>query len=116
MHSGSTTTQDYLEKTANELGCALFNNTCMKNSQTTRTKMFGVQVFTYYKNMFMEIRAGSIYNTESNNFRYILQKMEPSVSTAAIKKTTPGSIQTSLDDFIRHWVKTSLRASWTVKL
>jgi hypothetical protein len=42
--------------------------------------------------------------------------MEPSVSSAAIKKTTQASIQTLLGDLIRHWVKALLHAFWTVKL
>lgn len=50
------------------------------------------------------------------HFRYTLQKVEPSVFTVAIKKTTPASIQTSLGAFIRHWAKMSPHASWTVKL
>lgn len=42
--------------------------------------------------------------------------MGPSESTVVIKKTTPASIQTLLGDFIRHWVRVLLHASWTVKL
>jgi hypothetical protein len=50
------------------------------------------------------------------HFRYTSQKVEPSVFTVAIKRTTPASIQTSLGAFIRHWAKMSPHASWTVKL